>query len=56
MVERFVRQPDGTWVLTVVSGLAGEVALATVPVRLPMTDIYNGVEFPPQPPRGPQPG
>jgi len=56
VVERFVRQPDGTWVLTVVAGLAGEVALATVPVRVLMADIYNGVEFPPQATRGPQPG
>ena len=36
VVERFVRQPDGTWVLTVVTGLAGEVAFATVPVRVAM--------------------
>ncbi len=55
VVERFVRQADGTWVLTVVAGLAGEVAFATAPVRIAMADIYNGVEFPPQAGRGPQP-
>lgn len=55
VVERFVRQPDGTWVLTVVTGLAGEVAFATVPARVAMADIYNDVEFLP-PSSGPQPG
>jgi Uma2 family endonuclease len=50
VVERFVRQPDGTWVLTVVTGLTGEVAFATVPVRVAMADVYNGVEFSPPPP------
>jgi Uma2 family endonuclease len=44
--ERFVRQTDGTWVLTIVTGLAGELAFATVPIQIPLADIYNGVEFP----------
>ena len=56
VIERFVRQPDGTWVLTVVAGLSGEVSFATVPVRVAMADVYNGVEFPPTPSVGPQSG
>jgi Uma2 family endonuclease len=46
VVERFVRQPDGTWVLTVVTGLTGEVAFATVPARVAMADVYRGIDFP----------
>lgn len=49
-VERFVRQPDETWVLTVFDDPAGEFALATVPVRVPVADIYRGVELPDEPP------
>lgn len=56
VIERFVRQPDGTWVLTVVAGLTGEVAFASVPVRVTMADVYNGVDFPPAPAVGAQPG
>jgi Uma2 family endonuclease len=56
VIERFVRQPDGTWVLTVMAGLTGEVAFASVPVRVAMADVYNGVDFPPAPAVGPQPG
>jgi Uma2 family endonuclease len=48
-VERFVRQPDETWVLTTFADPAGEFALATVPVRVPLADVYRGVELPPGP-------
>ena len=44
--ERFVRQPDETWVLTTVTGLGGELSFASAPARIPLTDIYAGVEFP----------
>jgi Uma2 family endonuclease len=43
-LERFVRQSDETWTLTVFDDPAGEFALATVPVRIPMADVYRGVE------------
>jgi Uma2 family endonuclease len=46
VVERFVRQPDGTWVHSFVEGLDREFAFATVPVQIPMADIYAGVVFP----------
>jgi Uma2 family endonuclease len=46
-VERYVRQPDETWVLTVFADPAGDFALATVPARAPLADVYVGVEFPP---------
>lgn len=51
LVERFVRQPDETWVLTTFDDPAGEFALATVPVRVPVADIYRGMDLPDEPPR-----
>jgi Uma2 family endonuclease len=44
--ERYARRPDGTWALTVVEDLAGELAFESVPARIPLADIYAGVEFP----------
>jgi Uma2 family endonuclease len=46
-VERFVRQPDDTWVLTVFADPDGEFSLASAPVRFPLAAIYAGVELPP---------
>lgn len=43
-IERLVRQPDETWVLTTFDDPAGEFALATVAVRVPLADVYRGVE------------
>ena len=45
LVDRYVRQPDKTWVLTTFDDPAGEFALATVPVRFPLADVYRGVEL-----------
>jgi Uma2 family endonuclease len=45
LVERFVRQADETWVLTTFEDPNGEFVLATVPVRVPMADVYSGVEL-----------
>jgi Uma2 family endonuclease len=53
LVERFVRQTDNTWVLTVLTGLTGQLAFATIPARIPLADVFNGVEFPPEQTRGP---
>lgn len=52
VVERFVRQADGSWALVSFVGLEAELALTAVPVRVPLADIYAGVDFP-APPRGP---
>jgi Uma2 family endonuclease len=46
VIERFVRQADGSWATTFVEGLDREFAFATVPVRVPLADIYAGVTFP----------
>ncbi|MDB5313317.1 MAG: hypothetical protein JWO38_7519 [Gemmataceae bacterium] len=47
--DRYVRQPDGTWLLTTATGLAGELAFETVPARVALADIYAGVSFPEKP-------
>ena len=44
-IDRFVRQPDGSWRLTVFDDAAGELALGTIPVRVPMADVYRGIDF-----------
>jgi Uma2 family endonuclease len=51
LVERYVRQPSGDWLRTVFDDPGGEFALATVPARVPLADVYRGVEFPNPPPR-----
>lgn len=50
VVERFVRQADGDWLLTTFTGQTGEFALTTVPVAVPLAEVYRGVTFPEQSP------
>lgn len=45
--ERYTRQEDGTWSWTLVEGLADELIFESIPVRVPMTDVYAGVTFDP---------
>lgn len=51
LVERYVRQPNSAWLMTGVDDPAGTFAFESVPVRVRMADIYDGVEFPPIPRR-----
>jgi Uma2 family endonuclease len=51
LVERYVRQESGDFLRTVFDDLAGEFALATVEARIPLADVYRGVELPDTPPR-----
>ncbi len=44
-VERFVRQPDETWVLTKFADPDGVFEFATVPIRIPMCDLYARVQI-----------
>jgi len=46
LVERFVRLDDGQWGLISFVGLEAELAFAAIPVRIPLADVYAGVEFP----------
>lgn len=47
-VERFVRQDDGTWLLTVFKGVDAVLDLPTVGCSLPLAEIYNDVTFGPE--------
>ena len=46
LVERYVRQPDGGWLLTEFRGLTQTFAFTSIPVKIALADIYRGVEFP----------
>ena len=45
LIERFVRQADGSWRLTVFKGLEAVLDLETVPCRLKLADVYFKVSF-----------
>ena len=49
LVERYVRQPDGSWVLRDVTRLEETVALDGISVQLPMSEIYRQVTLPAAP-------
>ncbi|MBX9578754.1 MAG: Uma2 family endonuclease [Gemmataceae bacterium] len=55
VVERYVRQADGTWTYSAVVGLDAEFAFATAPARVRLADIYAGVTFPENPGSAPSP-
>ncbi len=50
VVERYVRQADGTWGYTSFVGLDAVLPLTSVPVQVPLADIFAGVELPASPP------
>jgi Uma2 family endonuclease len=45
LVERYVRQPDRSWLLTVFEGLSQTFAFTSVPARIALADIYRGIMF-----------
>jgi Uma2 family endonuclease len=51
LVERYARQDDQTWVLAVFDDITRTFEAATVPVRIPLTEIYRGVTLPEHPGR-----
>jgi Uma2 family endonuclease len=55
LVERYVRQADGSWLLTPFSDLSATLTFGTIPVQVVLADIYRGVEFPESPLRPPRP-
>ena len=46
LVERHVRQPNGDWLMTEFRGLELTLGFTSIPVKILLTDIYRGVEFP----------
>ena len=49
-VERYVRQADDSWLLTVFKGLDAAVELTTLGCTLPLAEVYEDVTFPPPKP------
>lgn len=47
LVEKFERNADNTWVLTVFEGLDASLEFNSVPARVPLAAIYEDVEFEP---------
>lgn len=45
VVQRYVRQPDGNWVIKATIGLNSKVYFESVDVELSLKDIYDLVEF-----------
>ena len=48
-IEQYVRQPNGNWMLSIVTGMEGSLHLASIDCTLALRDIYDRVEFPPAP-------
>lgn len=49
VIDRFVRQDDGSWKLTTFAGMNATFALDSVAVTIPMADVYRGITFEPLP-------
>jgi Uma2 family endonuclease len=47
-VERFVRQDDGDWLLTVLKGPEAILKFASIDVSLTLSEIYEDIEFQPE--------
>ncbi len=45
LVEHYVRQPNGQWILSDCRGLDAAVTIASIDCTLPLADIYDKVEF-----------
>lgn len=48
-IEHFERQPDGAWLYRRVEGMEASLTLASIGCTLRLGDVYNRVEFPPEP-------
>lgn len=44
-VETFIRQTDGSWLFAPVAGLDAEVQLRSIGIKLPLGEIYEGIEM-----------
>ncbi len=45
-IETFLRQAEGTWLLTAVSGRDATAKLRSLEIDLPLREAYGGIEFP----------
>ena len=44
-VERFLRNDDGTWTLAIASGLSDSIALPSLGLTLPLSEVFAKVDF-----------
>lgn len=49
-VESYYRQEDGAWGIDIATGLASNIRLRSVGLTLPLSEVYAGVDLPPEPP------
>lgn len=45
LIERYVRQTDDSWLLTIFSGLDGQFEFSTIKVKITLADVYRGISF-----------
>lgn len=45
LIEHWVRQADGLWLVATITGLSEKVALDSIECRLEMAEVYDRVEF-----------
>ena len=45
VIQRFLRNEDNTWTLTVVSGMDQTLALKSIDVDLPLCEVFDRVDF-----------
>jgi Uma2 family endonuclease len=45
LVEQYVRQPNGDWLMTEISGLDGVVHLSSIECDLKLSEVYDKVQF-----------
>jgi Uma2 family endonuclease len=57
-IERYLRQPDGTWNYAAVDGLESEIRLDSIGCLLRLAEVYDGISFerPPESPHEPETG
>ena len=51
LVERYIRQADDTWLLTVFSEMTETFFFGSITVKIALADVYRGVKFPETPNR-----
>ena len=45
VIDRYIRQADGSWALISFVGLADTLAFTSVPASVPLAEVYSGVDF-----------
>ncbi len=46
LIERFSREDEGRWTLTEVSGLQNVCSIEALDIGIPLSEVYEGVDFP----------